>query len=371
MSILEFAERVPDHRQAVKVLHASTDIIFITVAAVICGATDWEDIAWFGQIKEAFFRKHLTLRNGIPSHDTFNRFFANIDPAVMEQQFRLWVKTICTEKSNLIALDGKTICGAKAGGKSIFHMVSAFCHANGVSLAQVRTDEKSNEITAIPELLKVLDLEGCVVSIDAMGCQQNIAKQIVTRKADYLLAVKQNQKELYQGIEDTFRFEPVAQRTMHCDLDFGHGRIENRMCYISDNLEYVDVQKWPALRTVVKVVAQRYNKTKRIDEELSVRYYISSLNADAAVFNRLIRQHWGVENELHWLLDVTMGEDASRKRAKNSPQNFSVVFKTALTMLKRYNPRPDIKRRPSIKTKRKMGGWSDNCLEELLNMDPQ
>lgn len=370
MSILEFAESLPDHRQEVKVRHLSTDIIFITVAAVICGAEDWEDVQYFGRCKEAFFRRYLALPGGIPSHDTFNRFFSNIDPVVMEQQFRIWVKTICAHDSRLVSIDGKTICGAKSSGKSLFHMVSAFCHANGVCLGQVRSEEKSNEITAIPELLKVLDLEGCILSIDAMGCQQSIVEQVVERKADYLLAVKKNQPELHRAIEETFRFERVADRQMAVEADFGHGRIENRTCFISHNMEYVDVDKWRGIRTVIKVVGERYDKAKHRAEEPTVRYYISSLYADAETFNALVRQHWGIENKLHWMLDVAMGEDASRKRAKNSPQNFSVVFKTALTMLKNYNPRPDIKKGPSVKTKRKMGGWSDEHLSAMLNVNP-
>jgi len=370
MSILEFAESLPDHRQKVKTLHHSVDIIFITVAAVICGAEDWEDVHYFGVTKETFFRRYLALPNGIPSHDTFNRFFANLDPAIMEQQFRVWVRTICAHNSNLVSIDGKTICGAKSGGKSPFHLVSAFCHANGVSLAQVRTDEKSNEITAIPELLKVLDLESCVVSIDAMGCQQNIACQIIERKADYLLAVKKNQPELYRAAEETFRFQSEACRQIAHDLDFGHGRIERRTCSVSCDLEYLDLDKWPDARTVLKVVSERYDKTLGRDEESAVRYYISSLSADAEVFNSLVRQHWGIENKLHWMLDVVMGEDVSRKRAKNSPQNFSVVFKTALTMLKSYNPFPERKKGPSVKTKRKMGGWSDEHLAAMLNVEP-
>jgi predicted transposase YbfD/YdcC len=370
MSILEFAGSLPGHRQDFKVRHLSVDIIFITVAAVICGAEDWEDIEYFGRCKERFFRRHLELPNGIPSHDTFNRFFSNLDPEVMEKQFRIWVKAVCAHDSGLVSIDGKTICGAKAGGKSLFHMVSAFCHANGVCLAQVRTDEKSNEITAIPELIKVLDLEGCLVSIDAMGCQQAIADQIVERKADYLLAVKKNQPELFRAIEETFRFERSADRRIACALDFGHGRIENRTCQVSGNMEFIEVDKWRNVQTVIKVTAERYDKTKRRAEEPTVRYYISSLSADAKEFNSLIRQHWGIENKLHWMLDVTMGDDASRKRAKNSPQNFSVVFKTALTMLKNYNPMPHRKKGPSIKTKRKMGGWSDEHLSAMLNINP-
>jgi len=243
----------------------------------------------------------LELPNGIPSHDTFNRFFSNLDPLVMEQQFRIWVRTICSERTELVSIDGKTICGAKNGSKSLFHMVSAFCHANGVSLAQVKTSEKSNEITAIPDLIKALDLKDCIVSIDAMGCQQVIARQIVQEKADYILAVKNNQQELYQGIEDTFRFEKQPEQTYASELDFGHGRIENRTCYISSNLEYINSDKWPDIKTLVKVVSERYNKAAKKQEEPTIRYYISSLTSDAQRFNSLVRSHWGIENKLHWI----------------------------------------------------------------------
>lgn len=370
MNILDFANSIPDFRQELKIRHQAGDIIFITVAAVICGAQDWEDIEYFGHCKEDFFRQYLLLPNGIPSHDTFNRFFANLNPKVLEVEFRSWVKSICNQESTLISIDGKTIRGAKTGSRSVFHMVSAFCHANGVSLAQVRTEEKSNEITAIPQLLKILDLQGCIVSIDAMGCQEEIANQITEQKGDYLLAVKNNQPSLYESIEDTFKLQERKDVSLSEELDFGHGRIENRTCFISSDLQYLDTLKWKEAKTLIKIVSERYNKTKQIQEESMTRYYISSLDADAKVFNSLVRQHWGIENNLHWMLDVTMGEDDSRKRAKNSPQNFSVVFKTALSMLKQYTPRPEKKKQPSIKTKRKMGGWSDKCLRDMLNIDP-
>jgi predicted transposase YbfD/YdcC len=370
MNILDLANSIPDFRQEVKIQHQACDIVFITVAAVICGAQDWEDIEYFGHCKEKFFRQYLLLPNGIPSHDTFNRFFANLNPKVLEREFRFWVKTICNQDSNLISVDGKTIRGAKVRSKSIFHMVSAFCHANGVSLAQVRTDEKSNDITAIPELLRVLDLEGCIISIDAMGCQEDIANQIIRQKADYLLAVKNNQPALFEALEDTFKLQQKKDVSLNEELDFGHGWIENRTCFISSDLQYIDTSKWKDTKTLIKIVPEGYNKTKQIQEEPMVRYYISSLEADAKVLNLLVRQHWGIENKLHWMLDVAMGEDAFRKRQKNSPENFSVVFKTALTMLKQYTPRPDKKKQPSIKTKRKMGGWSDQCLSEMLNIEP-
>ena len=285
----------------------------------------------------------------------------------MERQFRIWVKTLCSERTELVSIDGKTICGAKHEGKSLFHMVSALCHSNGVSLGQVRTAEKSNEITAIPELIKSLDLQDCLVSIDAIGCQSSIAGDRREAGADYLLAVKGNQKGLAQAVEDTFRFQSAREQTFATQLDFGHGRIENRSCYLSTNLEYIDTQKWREAKTLIKIVGERYNKTLQRQEETTVRYYISSREADAVFFNTHIRSHWEIENRLHWQLDVSFGEDASHKRHKNSPMNFSLVFKTALTMLKKYNYH---KGNPSIKTKRKMGGWSDECLIDMLGIDP-
>src|SRR5574344_151086 len=368
MNILDFAYCLPDYRQQVKVRHLSTDIIFITVAAVMCGAEDWEDIAYFGECKEPFFRQYLELPNGIPSHDTFNRFFANLDPQVMESQFRLWVKTICSEHTELISIDGKTIRGAKHAGKSVFHMVSAFCHANGVSLGQIRTAEKSNEITAIPELLKVLDLTDCIVSIDAIGCQQVIANEITRRGANYILAVKNNQSELFENIEDTFRLQPRGEHSYAQESDYGHGRIESRTCHIATDLQLIDRQQWTGVNALIKVVSERYNKTTQTQEEQATRYYVSSFIDSPKRFNNLIRSHWAIENNLHWMLDVSMGEDASRKRAKNSPINFSVVFKTALTILKNYKP-VNKKKQPSIKTKRKMGGWSDEHLIAMMGME--
>jgi predicted transposase YbfD/YdcC len=203
-----------------------------------------------------------------------------------------------------------------------------------------------------------------------MGCQEEIANQIIEQKGDYLLAVKNNQPALYQALDDTFKLQQSKDVSLSQELDFGHGRIENRTCFISSDLQYVDTSKWKDAKTLIKIISGRYNKTKQIQEEAAIRYYISSLEADTKMFNTFSRQHWGIENKLHWVPDVAMGEDASRKRVKNSPQNFSVVFKTALAMLKQYTPRPDKKKQPSIKTKRKMGGWSDKCLWDMLNMEP-
>ena len=368
MTILDFANSLPDHRQQVKIRHKATDIVFITVAAVMCGAQDWEDVTALGECKENFFRKHLELPNGIPSHDTFNRFFSNLDPKAMEEQFRLWVKDICSNTTKLIAIDGKTIRGARSGSKSLFHMVSAFCTANGVSLAQVKTSEKSNEITAIPLLIEALDIKDCMITIDAMGCQQAIANQITKKKGDYLLAVKNNQPELYQAIEDTFRLQPKKEENYSTEFDVGHGRIEKRICYISRDLSFVDTKKWKDAKSVIMLVSGRYNKKEAKQEDTAIRYYISSAIRTAEDFNGCVRMHWGIENNLHWELDVSMGEDASKKRAKNSPMNFSVVFKTVLSMLKKYVP--SNMKNTSIKRKRKIAGWSDKHLLEMLGVEP-
>lgn len=363
MKILEFASQIPDKRIDRKKLHSSKDIVFITIAAVVCGAQNWEDIEEFGHCKEEFFREILSLPNGIPSHDTFNRFFACLSPEVLEQQFRLWIQTLCREKSQLVSIDGKTIRGAKEHGcKSIFHMVSAFCSVNGLSLGQVKTDEKSNEITAIPALIEALDLTGCIITIDAMGCQTNIAETIIEAGADYILAVKNNQKELYQAIEDSFRFKSSQDISVYKDIDFGHGRIENRTCSVCRDLLFVNQDKWRNIKSLIRIVSNRYNKTMAKEEETQTRYYISSLDETPEFMGRNIRAHWGIENKLHWQLDVGFSEDASRKRVKNAAQNFSVVFKTALAMLKEYPSKR------SIATKRKSAGWSNKVLMEILTV---
>jgi len=287
----------------------------------------------------------------------------------MESEFRKWVKDVCSETTGLIAIDGKTIRGARNGSKSLFHMVSAFCTTNGVSLAQVKTSEKSNEITAIPLLIEALDLRDCMISIDAMGCQETIAKRIKEKEGDYLLAVKENQKELYQAIEDTFRLQPQKEIKCSEEIDAGHGRIEKRTCYISNDLSIIDIEKWDSVQTLVMIVSQRYEKKKDKQGKPTVRYYISSTIKSTDEFNHAIRSHWGIENNLHWELDVSMGEDASKKRTKNSPMNFSVVFKTVLAMLKKYVP-SDLKN-TSIKRKRKMAGWSDKYLLEMLMVCPE
>ena len=333
---------------------------------MISGAESWNDMEAYSHSKEDFLRSFLDLPNGIPSHDTFNRVFSNIDSEQFERCFIEWVQTLAAlQPREVIAIDGKTIKGAKAGGgKSPVHMVSAWANENGLVLGQVKVSEKSNEITAIPKLLEALSLEGTVVTIDAMGCQTEIAKEITGRKADYILAVKENQPQLHQDIEDEFRFGKDIER--HLSEDLGHGRIETRVCQAIKDLRFITpgtAQKWGGLKAVIKIESVREFKNSDRPKEMAVRYYITSMDANAGDFQKAIRSHWGIENKLHWILDVAFSEDASRKRAKNASQNFSILNKIALNLLKNEKTA-----KGGIKGKRLKAGWDNHYLIKVLNL---
>ncbi len=360
--ILELALAVPDHRIDRKKLHLSVDIVFITLAAVICGAETWDDIVRFGESKKEFLQGILLLPEGIPSHDTFNRFFAGLKPGEFEKLFLSWVNELCETIDGVVAIDGKTIRGSrKKGPKSAIHIVSAFACANNLILGQVKTDQKSNEITAIPELLKALDIEGCTVTIDAMGCQTKIAKSIIDKGANYLLAVKENQKELHANIKDTFRCVAKENLISHTDLDMGHGRIETRKCTVTSDLsELTKSGIWVNLKTLVKIESIRHNKTTGI-ESTEIRYYISSEAPNPERINNMVRSHWGIENKVHWLLDVAFNEDKSRKRDGNAAENYSTVLRIALNLIK-----AETTTKSSIKGKRLMAGWDNDYLLKIL-----
>jgi len=361
--ILTFARTLPEHRMDRKKLHLAEDIVFITLAAVVCGADTWEEIAEFGRSKKDFLRSILSLKNGIPSPDTFNRFFAGLNPQVFETLFLSWVQELCKHNSGVIAIDGKTVRGSrKEGNKSAIHMVSAFSAANNLVLGQVKTNQKSNEITAIPELLKVLDIEGCIVTIDAMGCQTKIAEAIIDQGADYLLAVKENQKELYSNIIDTFRFTPKEKLIQYEDIDTGHGRVETRVCTVTKNLDQLSrVDDWKHINALVKIESIRYIKASGITQT-ETRYYITSLNHDAKSMGQAVRSHWSIENNLHWQLDVSFNEDKSRKRDKNAAENYSVILRMALNLIK-----SEKSTKRSVKGKRLKAGWDNEYLLTLLN----
>ncbi len=359
--LIEILGSIEDHRIDRKKEHLLIDIIVITISSVICGAENWNQIEMFGKAKKTWFESFLQLPNGIPSHDTFNRFFSLLNPDKFEAVFQEWIRTISERiKGELISIDGKTIRGAKEHGKkSPIHMVSAWANTNNLVLGQLKVDDKSNEITAIPELLDMLFIEDCIITIDAMGCQTEIAKKIIDQNADYILAVKGNQKTLQQNIEDSFRF--LKPQDVSESVDAGHGRVEQRKCFVLKNLEHIEnVPKWSGLKTIIKIESERYIKSTGVTEK-STRIYISSLDVPARTFQEYIRSHWSIENKLHWTLDVGFHEDASRKRAGNSAQNFSTMNKIALNIVKN-----DKTIKGSVMTKRLNAGWDEEYLKTIL-----
>lgn len=356
--------QIDDPRSDINKLHRLDHILLIGIIAVICAADTWKDMETYAKAKEDFLSSFLDLPNGIPSDDTFNRVFSAIDSEKFEQCFIDWVLGL-VELTNgeVIPIDGKTLRGAKANGKkSPIHMVSAWASKNNMVLGQVKVCEKSNEITAIPKLLELIAVKDCVVTIDAMGCQQDIAKAIIKQEADYILAVKENQKQLYQDIKDEFKFGKAIQT--HTHEDFGHGRIEIRKCSVINNFEFIQNQgKWAALKGIIKIESTREFKNSSKPKEKATRYYITSLETNAETLQKMIRLHWGIENKLHWCLDVAFSEDASRKRTGNAAQNFSVLSKIALNLL-----RQDKQTRQGLKGKRLKAAYDNNYLSKILGI---
>lgn len=356
--------QVKDPRRDLLKLHTLNDILLISTLAVICGADTWKNIETFATSKEEFLQTFLELPNGIPKLDTYRRVFAAIDSQCFENCFVEWVNSFTTlNDKEVVAIDGKTIRGAKSHGKkSPIHMVSAWASEQNIVLGQVKTQEKSNEITAIPELLNILSLENTVITIDAMGCQKEIATAIINKDADYILAVKENQKNLYQNIQDEFRFGKNITCSTSQDLD--HGRIETRICSMVTDFKFIKpVNEWQNSTAVVKIESIREFKNSDKPTETATRYYISSLATNTEYFQRAIRSHWGIENKLHWTLDVAFSEDASRKRIGNSAQNFSLITKIALNLLK--NEKTD---KQGVKGKRLKAGWDNQYLLKIINL---
>jgi predicted transposase YbfD/YdcC len=362
--------------------HRLVDILTITLCAVICGADDWVAVATFGELKEGWLRTFLALPNGIPSHDTFGRVFRLLDPDELRRCFLAWVRAVVGEAAaggepgglgqQVVAVDGKTLRRShdRGSGKAALHLVSAWATASGLVVGQVATEEKSNEITAIPALLRLLALEGATVTIDAMGCQTAIARQIVEQGADYVLALKGNHEQVHDRARLAFLdVAPAAGTTLHLadvvphtTVEKDHGRIERRRCWaIGDPayLAYVDPDRaWPNLRSVVCI-----ESTRRIGDHASteLRYYLSSLPPDARRHNQVVRSHWGVENRLHWVLDLAFHEDSSRVRADHAPENLAIVRHIALNLLRR-----DPTRRIGIANSRFKAALSDTYLRSIL-----
>jgi predicted transposase YbfD/YdcC len=347
-------------------LHNLCDMIAIALCAVICGAESWEDVGEYARQKESWLKTFLRLSNGIPSHDTFNRVFRLLKPSAFQACFARWMQGLVeATEGRIVAIDGKTLRHSfdRAADKSALHMISAWAVANGVSLGQRAVDGDSNEITAVPELLKLLELEGAIVTYDAMGCQKEIAQAICDAGADYVLAVKQNQPRLYEdmlaALEQAFEGRRGDSYRLFTTEDKGHGRHERREYVVTNDLSKIrDRDLWPGLRSLAMVCSERTIDGKTTTES---RYYISSCSGSVRQIAGAIRGHWGIENTLHWSLDVTFGEDAHCLRKDHGPENMATLRRAALSLVKQERVE-----KGSLRRKRLRAGWNNAYLERLL-----
>lgn len=369
-SLSEHFATLEDPRVERTKLHPLLSIVTIALCAVICGAETWNDIEEFGKAKAEWLSSFLALPNGIPSHDTFNRVFQALAPKQLQTCFLSWMRAVAEVlPTQVIALDGKTVRGSRdqTSAKAAIHMVSAWAATNRLVLAQVKVDAKSNEITAIPELLRALTIEGCIVTIDAMGTQRGIAKQIVDQGGNYVLALKENQGTLYQDVVEMFAhakagtIEELAVEDART-IDKGHGRIDVRRYRVipdADVLAWLqDGHKWPGLSAIGMVEAERRIGDKRTNE---TRYYLLSTPLKARAFGQAVRSHWGIENQVHWVLDVGFHEDQSRIRAGYAAENFAVLRHLALNLLQHHKTKG-----LSVRTRRMKAAWDNDYLLQVL-----
>lgn len=362
LSLAEHFSVLPDPRRHghSHTRHELVDIIVISVLAVICGAESWVEIESFGREKKPWLRKFLTLPSGVPSHDTFGRVFSLLDQSAFERCFSAWAEAMRSIPGGVIAIDGKSVRRSHGKDMRPLHLVNAFAADQGLVLGQRAVDGKTNEITAIPELLETLFLKGCIVTIDAMGTQGWIAKKIKEHKADYILSVKGNQGRLFENIQKV-----LAAHTSSFDSaetsETAHGRIEERVCVASGDLSSIrDCDRWVGLKSIARVTSIRTVRGATSEE---TRYFISSLKPDAKRLMNAVRAHWSVENSLHWSLDMSFREDESRVRAGHAGKNLALVRKIALNLL-----RTEKTAKVGIKAKRLKAGWSAQYLERVLGI---
>ncbi len=375
--LLDHLNEVPEPRQSGKIEYPLDEILFLTISAVVSGCSEWDEIVDFGEDKLDWLRKYRSYTNGIPSHDTVNRVMSLIDPEAFEQMFVMWVnQNIKLAEGTLINIDGKKLRSSATkleqqtarsdGGKSSVHLVEAWCNDLSLCLSVREVEEKSNEIKAIPLILNDLLLEGCVISMDAIGCQKEIVKEIVSKEADYVIGLKDNQPTLLSGVEQAFKNYAdeynIEQYAMDTSVD--HGRIEERVCRIlsAEMLpDWVSKENWAGLNTIVQIQSERTIMANgTVSKE--TRYFISSLCLSADRIATYVRGHWGIENQLHYMLDVFWGEDDSRKRAACAAANFGIVLRIAHNLTKTH---PDA---ISIKRKRKKADRTDSYREQILRL---
>ena len=371
-SITKHFGTIPDPRTGNAKRHLLMDIIVIAICAAICGADTWVEVELWAKANRKWLRTFLELPHGIPSHDTFGRVFAVLDAKAFRRCFLVWIRAVSKlTHGQLVAIDGKKLRRShdRTCGKKALIMVSAWASANGVVLGQLKVNAKSNEMKVIPELLKLLDLTGCIVTLDALNCQTKIAAQIKQQNADYILAVKENQGKLHADLKDLFtgclaeNFLQVPHG-YHRTVNKGHGRIEIRECWTLSDPEYLDYvrqrQQWRGLRTVALIRSERRVNGKRTT---ALRYYISCLANNARHLLASVRKHWSIENSLHWVLDIAFREDESRMRKLNSPENFAMVRHIAYVLLKQEQ-----REKVGIKAKRMKAAWDRDYLLQVLSV---
>jgi predicted transposase YbfD/YdcC len=360
---------IRDPRAAHSIDHKLLDILIISICGIISGANDFAAIVEYGKAKESWLKTFLELENGIPSADTFERIFARLKPVELERCFIGWMEAVHqTTEGELLNVDGKTLRGAKEAGnsRSLIHMVSVWSASQRLVLGQKQVHEKSNEITAISPLLEMLAIRGCLVSIDAMGCQKEIAKTIIEQGADYVLALKGNQGNLYDDVRQAFTSARVQgfdniEHQFHSTIEKGHGRIEKRSYWTMGNTEFLmDAEKWTGLKSIGMVESER---NVRGVVSIEQRYYILSIESDVLRFSQSVRSHWSIENQLHWILDVGFDEDTSQCCRGHSAENLAVIRHIGINLLSR-----DKKTKVGVKTKRLKAGWDDNYLKDILNV---
>lgn len=366
--LLQAFATLPDPRKSRNQIYPLIDILAVAVIGILCSANDWVNVVRWANAYEGWFQSVGLCLNGVPSHDTIGRFFRLVDPKAFEHCFSQWVQMVTGKIQGVIAIDGKTICNSNHAfsEQKAAHIVTAFSADNDIILGQLKTAKKSNEITAIPELLDTLLLKGCIVTIDAMGCQTAIAKKIQERQGDYVFGLKGNQGILHAEAVNFFdqALEAGAQEsgcTYAKTLEKGHGRIETREVWVTSDLSWLEsVNEWAGLQSMICVKSTREEKGKVTVEK---RYYISSLRAEAERMGEIIRLHWGIENKLHWHLDVTFNEDKSKIYAGHGAENFSLLKRCVLNLVK-----ADTTEKASITTKRRIAGWDPAYRLQLLGV---
>jgi predicted transposase YbfD/YdcC len=364
MELIKAFEDLEDPRMDRTKKHPLLSIVFLTIAAVVAGADSFTAVADFGKAKQDWLKKHVPFPEGVPSHDTIGDLFGRIKPEKFARCFIRWVGMACgVPEQDLINIDGKTLRGShdEANGKYAIHLIHAYASGAEILLGQLAVAEKSNEITAIPDLLELIDVAGAMVTIDAMGCQKSIAQKVIEEKGDYLLAVKGNQGALEEEIKTAFT--KTSPSSTHTSVDKGHGRVEKRICTVIDNLMFVDeAVHWKGIQSIIRVERERQVIAQN-KETNEVQYYICSKNLKAEVAGTYVRSHWSIENKLHWTLDVTFNEDLSRIRNGHADENFAAIRRIALNLLKLNT---SVKK--SIAAKRQMAAWDEVFLECVLRI---